>query len=217
MNRLKALCPVFLVVAALFSGGCKSIYYGTMETFGYQKRDILVERVEDARDEQTAAKKQFASALEQFRSVVKYEGGELEAKYDKLRSELSASEDRAAAVRDRIKSVDKVATDLFGEWEKELAQYSSEDYRRRSEDQLRATKERYRELLTKMQNAESKMEPVLVIFRDQVLFLKHNLNARALASLSDVATDLDKQVATLVNDMQKSIDEANDFIKTLEQ
>ena len=34
-----------------------------------------------------------------------------------------------------------------------------------------------------MRLAESRIEPVLKSFRDQVLFLKHNLNAKAIASL----------------------------------
>ena len=50
----------------LAGGGCSSAYYGMMHTFGKDKRDILVSRVKDARDEQDAAKQQFKTTLERF-------------------------------------------------------------------------------------------------------------------------------------------------------
>ena len=61
----------------LFISACSSTYYGAMEKVGVHKRDILVDRVADGRDSQTAAQKQFKSALEQFDSVVKLEETDL--------------------------------------------------------------------------------------------------------------------------------------------
>ena len=87
-----------------------------MEAFGKHKRDILVERVSNARDSQTEAKEQFKNALEEFSSVLNFEGGELEEKYNKLNAEYQKSEAKANAVRNRIKDVKNVATALFREW-----------------------------------------------------------------------------------------------------
>lgn len=56
---------------------CSTAYYGAMEKFGVYKRDILVNRVEDARKSQNDAKEQFDSALAQFRSIVRFDGGNL--------------------------------------------------------------------------------------------------------------------------------------------
>ena len=70
-----------------------------------------------------------------------------------------------------------VAEALFAEWQKELEDYSSDRLRRKSEDQLRTTRQRYEQLIGAMRRAESKIEPVLRPLRDQVLFIKHNLNA----------------------------------------
>jgi hypothetical protein len=69
------------LAGVLALAGCQSTYYKTMETFGYHKREILVDRVEDARDSQEEAKEQFQSALEKFSAVVDFRGGELEDKY----------------------------------------------------------------------------------------------------------------------------------------
>ena len=49
---------------------CSTAYYSALEKVGIEKREILVDRVEDARDAQEDASEQFASALDQFRSVV---------------------------------------------------------------------------------------------------------------------------------------------------
>ena len=175
-----------LAVLLAFSLGltaCDTAYMAAMEKMGYAKRDILSSRVKSARDAQEDAKKKIQSALEQFGKVVGYQGGDLEATYKKLNNELQNSEDSADAVRKRIKDVESVADSLFAEWKTELGQYSSADLRRKSEEKLSQTKARYQEMLSAMKKAEQRIDPVLKPLRDQVLYLKHNLNARALAAI----------------------------------
>ena len=206
--------PLLFVAAALFAG-CQSAYYGAMEKFGYEKRDILVNRVEDAREAQQEAKKQFESALAQFIAVTNFSGGELEQQYNKLKGEFDDSESRANTVRKRIADVERVAQDLFSEWEKELTQYTSPELRRSSQSQLNTTRARYRELIGAMKRAEKKLDPVLAAFHDRVLFLKHNLNARAIASLKAERAKIQADITTLVADMNRSIAEADRFIKDM--
>ncbi len=186
-----------------------------MEKIGIAKRDILVDRVDATRKAQTEAKEQFASALERFQAVTKTDGGSLQRKYDALNRELQRSEDRAKEVRERIAAVDDVADALFREWKGELNQYSNASLRRESQHQLDATRERYDELLRLMRRAAERMDPVLATFRDQVLFLKHNLNAQAIASLDTTTRTLEADIARLIADMEASIREADAFIKEL--
>lgn len=214
MNRKAFLLLLLSGVTAL--NGCQSIYYKTMEKFGVEKRDIMVDRVEDARDAQKEAKKEFANALEQFRSVVKVKGGDLQAKYDKLNAALQRSESQAREVRDRIAAVEDVSEALFREWKAELKQYSNPDLRRASERQLADARTRYTTLMAAMKKAESRLEPVLQPLRDQVLFLKHNLNAQAIGSLTDEVTAVETRVDDLIRDMEASIREADAFIATLQ-
>lgn len=214
MNGKRLLMPWLGLLLVL--AGCSTAYYGAWEKLGWHKRDILVERVEEARDDQQEAKKQFASALEQFRSVVKVDGGQLEAKYNDLRSAQERSEASAAAVTKRIDAVQGVAEALFEEWRAELDQYESQSLRRASEQQLERTQERYQKLIGAMRKAEASMKPVLSTLRDQVLFLKHNLNAQAIASLSPVASDLETEVGRLIKEMEQAIQEADSFIKTMQ-
>ncbi len=201
--------------SAVLICGCQKTYYKTMEVFGKHKRDLLVDRVEDARDSQQAAKEQFASALEQFGSVVKYNGGELEEKYNQLSKELERSQARANAVRKHIGEVEEVSKALFKEWESELDQYSNESLRQSSEQKLLQTRARCSQLIGAMKRAESKMAPVLTVFNDQVLFLKHNLNAQAIASLQDELISVEADIASLIKEMEASIAEANAFIDAM--
>ncbi|GAB4183623.1 MAG: DUF2959 domain-containing protein [Wenzhouxiangellaceae bacterium] len=211
---MKNLVLLALIVAA--GTACSSAYYGTLEKFGIEKRDILVERVDEASDAQDDAKEQFADALEQFRSVVAVDGGELEETYDRLKKDFEASEARAATVSERIDAVEAVAEDLFDEWEDELDLYNDARLRRNSARQLDETRQRYTRLQRAMRQAESRMAPVLDVFRDQVLYLKHNLNARAIASLRTELTGIEGDVERLIQAMDQSIAEARSFISSME-
>ena len=204
-----------LILGVVLLAGCQSAYYGAMEKLGYEKRDILVSRVDDARDAQQDAKKQFESALAQFIAVTNFSGGELEQQYNKFKSEFDDCESRANTVRKRVADVELVAQDLFKEWEKELTQYTNPELRRSSQRQLDMTRSRYRELIGAMKRAERKLDPVLAAFRDRVLFLKHNLNARAITSLKSERGKIQSDVVTLVADMNRSIAEADRFIKEM--
>jgi ElaB/YqjD/DUF883 family membrane-anchored ribosome-binding protein len=213
----KFFMMVILLAVPLGLSACDTVYMATMDKIGYAKRDILSSRVKSARDAQEDAKKDIQSTLEKFGNVVSYQGGDLEATYKKLSSELESSEDSAETVRKRIKDVESVADALFSEWETELGQYSSADLRRKSEAKLSQTKSRYNEMLGAMSRAEQRIDPVLKPLRDQVLYLKHNLNARALAAMKGELVKVDAQVDRLVRDMNRSIAEADKFIQAMEK
>lgn len=206
---------VFLLCWAAAASGCQSAYYGTMEAFGIHKRDILVERVEEARDEQAEAKAEFQSALEAFTSATQFAGSELADLYTKLNDHYEDCYEQAAEVRKRIQSITTVAEALFAEWETELTEYNSPALQARSADSLRETRRQSARLIDIMEDAAAKMDPVLNAFHDQVLFLKHNLNAQAVASLEGNAAELQSTIADLVAEMERAIDEANAFIAAM--
>ena len=205
------------VVAGLLVGltGCKSTYYNAWEKMGWEKRDILVDRVQDARDDQEKAKEQFKTTLERFQSLTNFQGGELEATYKKLSGDYERCEARAADVSKRIAAVDTVARDTFREWKTELDQYENANLRRASEQKLRDTESRYDQLITAMKRSEEKMQPVLGAFRDQTLMMKHSLNAQAIASLQETAAGIEQDVERLITEMEASIAEADQFISQM--
>ena len=196
--------------------GCASINYSLQKkVLGREKRDILVKRVGKARDAQQDTQEVFKSALDQFGSVVKFDGGDLQKQYDKLSAELERCEGRAADVHARIVDVERVARDLFREWTAETKQFQNAQYRRDSENKLRDTRRSCDRMLDAMRNAESKIEPVLSVFRDQVLYLKHNLTAKALASLQDESARIEMDVNALLKDLSAAIAEADRFIQAM--
>ncbi len=208
-----AILLLLLLPAAV---GCRSAYYSTMESFGVHKRDILKDRVQEGREEQVEAKEQFQTTLEAFQAVTGFQGGELEKVYKKLNSEYEDSEDSAEQVRERITSIERVATDLFKEWQGEIEQMSSPDMQQKSKQMLLDTQSRYEQVVSKMRVASKKMDPVLESFKDRVLLLKHNLNAQAISSLREDEIEIQNGVDSLIRDMQASIDEADAFIASME-
>ena len=193
------------------------MYYGGMEKIGIPKREIMVHRVEKARDTQEKTKEQFKSALTQFTEVTNFKGGNLEATYKKLNTEYEDSVTQAKDVRKKIDGIESVSKALFEEWERELTDYKSASLRKSSQKKLNQTKKHYKQLIAAMNRAESKIEPVLSIFKDQVLYLKHNLNAQAITALKGELNTVESDVAALIKAMEVSINEANTFIKTLEK
>lgn len=205
----------FLLLAFVTLAGCSTAYYKAVESLGFHKRDILVHRVEKARDSQEEAKTQFKSALDRFTAITGFQGGTLEEKYRELNAEYERSQTKADEVRKRIDDIEDVSEALFDEWEKELSQYQNPSLKRSSQQKLTATRRRYDQLIAAMKRAESKMEPVLLTFRDQVLFLKHNLNAQAIASLRGELDSLQTDISALIKSMEASIREADEFIRSV--
>jgi hypothetical protein len=214
MKMLVCLLAIAVVNSLI---ACSSLYYSGLEKVGVPKRDVLTYRVEKARDTQEETKKQFKSALEQFTAVTNYKGGELATVFDKLNNEYEESVKQAGLVRKRIDDIDNVAGALFTEWEQEIQEYQNPALKASSQQKLTATKKQYRQLLTAMNKADAKIDPVLKVFKDQVLYLKHNLNASAIASLKGELGSVKSDVSTLVAAMESSINEANSFIKTIEK
>ncbi|SDY73912.1 DUF2959 domain-containing protein [Nitrosomonas halophila] len=214
MNNLKHIGILFLVILL---AACSSMYYSGLEKIGIPKRDVLVYRVEKARDTQEATKEQFKSALEQFTAVTNYQGGDLESLYKKLNREYEASASKAREVGTRIADIEDVSAALFKEWEQEISQYSSLTLKQSSQSKLDATRAHYKQLIIAMKNAEARIQPVLTVFNDQVMYLKHNLNAQAITSLKNELSVLQSDVSSLIASMEKSIEEANIFIRNMEK
>lgn len=210
---MKAL--LFVLLSVLSLAGCESTYYSAMEKVGIHKRDILVDRIDEARDAQQEGQQQFKDALEEFRAVTEYQGGDLAELYDRLNAEYEDSMKAAEAISDRIESVENVAEALFEEWEAELDQYTSANLRRDSAQKLKQTRARYKTLMSTMRRAERSIDPVMNTLRDNVLYLKHNLNARAVNALKSELRSVDHNVQALVAAMSRAIEESDRFIETL--
>ena len=217
MNKpitIKGWLGGFLLVVSL--SGCSTVKYNALEKLGIHKRDILVGNVEDARDAQKDAQEQFKDALERFGSVVTIEETELKKAYNRLSDEYEDSVDAAEDVRDEIDDVDEVAKDLFAEWREEIKLYTNDSLKQDSQAKLRDTQNRYSELAESMRVAEQSMDPVLDTMLNNVLYLKHNLNAQAIGALKNTYGGLETDVDILIDEMNRSIERSNAFIQNLQ-
>ncbi|CAH6795023.1 DNA repair protein [Vibrio chagasii] len=209
---------LIVIVLSIFTlTGCQSAYYSAMEQVGYHKRDIMVDRVEDAKESQQDAQEEFTSALEALSSLTNFSGGDLEDMYNKINDKYQDSEKAAQNVSDRIAAIEDVSDALFEEWQTELNLYTSDSLRRSSEQKLRETKSSYQTMLSAMKRAEKKMDPVLNTLRDNTLYLKHNLNASAVGSLQGEFMSLEKDIAYAIKQMNAAIAESDKFLAQLNQ
>ena len=208
---------ILITIFVILLSACSSAYYGGLEKIGIPKREVMAYRVGKARDTQQETKEQFKTALEQFTALTRYQGGDLDTIYKRLNSEYEDSVKQADLVKKRISDIEDVSDALFREWETEIAQYNNASFKSSSQQKLNTTKVQYRQLITAMKNAEAKLPPILSVFKDHVMFLKHNLNANAIASLKNELGSIKSDVSNLITAMEKSINEANAFIKTMDK
>lgn len=211
----RSLLLAFCLMTTLTA--CSNAYYGAMEKAGYHKRDILVSRVEKAKDAQQEAQQEFKSALEQFGSVVNLAETDLKKAYEKLNSEYEDAEEAAADVSERIDEVEDVAKALFKEWRSEIELYQNPELKAASKRKLVETEAHYKQMMARMRDAEKAMQPVLLTFRDNVLFLKHNLNAQAIGALRGEFKGLQADIHDLITRMNRSIESSNQFIAQIKQ
>ena len=205
-----------LIATAFLLVACQSAYYEAAEKVGVHKRDILVDRVENARDSQADAEEQFQSAQEQLLALIDFDGGELQDVYEDLNDEYEDSVDAAEEVSSRIAAIEDVAEALFEEWEEEIEEYTNATFKADSKRKLRETQNRYQGLLKALKKSEARMQPVLAALKDNVLYLKHNLNASAVASLKVEFGKIDKDITALIAEMRKSIAQSDAFIESMQ-
>jgi hypothetical protein len=204
-----------LLLAALLTSGCRSPYYAVMETFGKHKRDLLRSALEDASGANQKAAEQFKDALTQLKELTGFEGGNLEKQYRAFSAEYDACVSRSKTVQDRIEKVDRIARDLFAEWERELKDIKNPQLRADSQSKLAQTRARYQEVNTALVRSEASLDPVLTQMKDYVLYLKHNLNARAVGSIKDEALLIENEITKLIAEMTRSIQETESFLEVL--
>lgn len=207
INRVAVVC-----IALATLSGCASVQYSALEKVGIHKRDILVDRVEDARDAQSDTRVQLVSAYEELSGLINHSGGELEERYKRLSKDVDRSHDSIDELDGHLSDIDRVSEDLFDEWESELDLYTSAALRSDQEKKLRLARSQFASMRQRMQKARDRVDPVMEVLSDNVLFLKHSLNAQALAALRGQSTVLEGQVDALIRDMKVAIDEADAFI-----
>jgi hypothetical protein len=217
MSKFRFSQKVSVIISVFALASCSTAYYSAMEKVGIHKRDIMVDRVVDAKESQQEAQEQFKSALEEMTALINFDGGDLEDQYNVIQEQYEDSKEAAELVSLRIEKIEDVSEALFEEWQDEIEEISSSNLRRQSATKLKETQRRYRSLIKSMHKAESKMPPVLSALKDNSLFLKHNLNAKAVGAIQGEILSIKKDVSVLIKDMNAAIEQSQKFIDMLEK
>ncbi len=203
------------LISQFFFKKFRKIYFQTRESIGEHKREIVVHQVGQACISLQETKEEFEETLKRFKSVVTVSDSTLEQRYHLLNRQYQFCCTKSEAVSHKIKAIQEVSEALFIEWENELNEYSNRTLRNHSKQQLKAAKQNYSKLIKAMQRAESKIHPVLSAFKDQVLYLKHNLNSQAIAALQHEFIEMSVDISQLIFAMEQTIEEASRFFSTL--
>jgi tetratricopeptide (TPR) repeat protein len=202
-------------IARFLAKKFKHVYYSARESIGDHKRVIVVAQVEQACQSLQETRDEFEDALERFKSLVCVNETTLDHRYNLLNRQYQFCRAKSDAVSDRIRAIEEVSEALFVEWERELDEYSNRSLRMRSSQQLKTARQNYARLIKSMHRAESKIQPVLSAFKDQVLYLKHNLNAQAIAALRHEFIEIGIDISQLIYAMEQTIAEASQFVSLL--
>lgn len=202
-------------IVLLLSGCANNVYYAGMEKVGFHKRDIMVDRVEKVQESQKKAQKEFKSALEKFGSLVTIKDSDLKSAYENFNDEYEDVTETAEDLSTRIDKLEDVSESLFEEWEEELTLYKNQKLKAQSQRNLKDTKAKYKKMMAAMRSSEKSMQPILATFRDNVLILKHSLNAQAIGTLEGEFSNLKKEISSLITKMNQSIKASDTFIKEM--
>lgn len=214
----------FLIAATLLFAACenpvkraaRNAGYAAYEMVGVQKRDLLKKRIGETREDQKEAGEQFADSLEKLQKMYNLKGGRLESQYKRVKSSYDDSKEKVQEVKNSRLKMEAVAGDLFREWENEIGEIKTAEFKEKSRMKLEATRSRFNDLNRGLTASEAKMDPVLDRLNDHMPYLKHNLNAQSVAQLKTENARIENDIKTLIQNMNQSIREADTFIKTIE-
>jgi hypothetical protein len=209
--------PAALVLVAALASGCRSsspflVFGGTAAPHA----DML-DCVRHADRRAREAGEDFARAFQLYQRLTSPQAVELEHLSDDFGESVEDCRDRGRKLSERIQAVHSAAQALFRGWKEELALFSGDALRRKSEAMLHETEARAERVLAALERVQARMRPVLAKLQDYALFFHHNLNARAIATLEDTYKEFDAEFRALQGEIGAARREVADFLAALEQ
>lgn len=209
-----------LVVAplALVLGSCQSSGYSSFLHFGQKggPKEALLEATQESHEEQLETHEHFISTLNLFNRLTRFDSDSLEGLFEDFSDAVEDCEDEVRDWQSRTLNLRMHGDKLFAEWSAQLEAFSRTDLREKSATMLQDARARHARLIVSMETTFQKMEPVMMSLRDYVLFFEHNLNPRAINTLSDTYDGFVDEVLELTNFMEGTRVETEAYIESLE-
>ncbi len=160
--------------------------------------DDLVAAVENVQKELDVSKGTMLAAVQGLQAITApdFQGDAVKA-YEQLVDVVENSEDQAEDLRKSIEKMQAEAVPVFDQWTKDLEAYSNPEMRQRSQARLSAARERYDAVVAAVEPVLVEYEAINQSFRDHVLFLKHDMNPAALATIQDDVRRIAKDATSL--------------------
>lgn len=208
--KIFTICFSFIVLSS-----CSTIYYNFWETLGREKRDLLKSEMLSADSSHTEVKEELEDSLHRIRSEYDFKEGSLEKTYDSLSADYEDISSRSNELSDNIDKSEDIANDLFSEWRKEALSLNKRKYRKDSLTKLKKTKISFNDTLSSMRHVEKNMRKILKQYKDQVTYIKHNLNAKVIGSLQLEMKSISSEMEKLIVQIDRSKSKAKKFISKL--
>ena len=200
------------VALALLLIGCQSQpYYKTMEVLGVQKRDLLVDRIDDVRATGVEAQSLLAKLVTTYRETADAPRDNIEGAYDRFEDGFEDARNKIRKMEGDIKTMKRVADDTFAEWESELKLYQDPQLKAESEAELAQRRQEYAALERVFDETGQRLDPVLFSLRDRVLYLNRNQSPETLARMKADAPQVEAELRGAIAELQRSIDAAAAF------
>jgi len=209
----KVLLRLLALIPLLVLGSCQAMYLGTLEQFGFEKREILCERIEAASDAIVILEQRLDETFSVYREAIHQEGGNLSASQKRFSNFYDKTEDAASEFNSRIEKVQAVANAMFEEWNAESGEIIDTELRRKSRSNYTRALTRYGNLLRSMRAVQAETDPILTRLRDHVLFMKLNLHPNAYAPLRSTEDDFVASAVAVSETMKATIEEATNFLR----
>lgn len=211
---LRTLRTVAVVLLLSLASACRSTSNGSFLLFGGSgmPQEDLVERVRGAQDEVSEGREDFGAAFNLYQRLSAPQAVELDELSDDFADSIESCAARASDVAERIESVRGEADALFKGWNEQLARFSGETLRKKSEAMMLDTQARAQRVLAALERVEARAQPMLLKLQDYALFFHHNLNARAIATLQDTYKDFDSEFKALEGEFGKAQAEITAFL-----
>lgn len=182
LNTLMVGSLIALAANALVA--CQSNgYASSLALDGAESQRELSRSVEIVLQTQTKSHTEFSEAFDLLLQLQRANDETIEDLYGDLQRKVDSCARNVDRVDQGILRVEEHAAQLFASWEADLAQFSSESMRDRSQVRMGQAQDSLQRLLDQLRNARGSMEAILHTQRDYVLYFNHNLSANSIATL----------------------------------
>jgi len=179
-------------------------------------QQALVDSVRSAAVETEESQEDYGSALNLFQRLTAPQAVEIETLNEDFDEALEECQQRADDLAERLESVRTEADTLFQSWTQDLEHFSGDALRKKSEAMMVETQARAQRVITSLESVRASMTPVLLKLQDYSLFFRHNLNARAIATLEDTYKGFDSEFTALNQELEQARAEMATFLAGFE-